>query len=85
MAIGRQHEARFLTKIWKRIEFLKTEEDLVRERNQDNNLKERRMLCDHSQSDCMQKLEQGMMELQSLLGGNDPRQGKDWIGKGMTV
>jgi hypothetical protein len=45
MAIGRQYEAKFLMKIWKHIEFLKTEEDLVREQNRDDKLKERRMLA----------------------------------------
>jgi hypothetical protein len=44
MAIARQHEAKFLTENWKQIEFLKAEEDLVQERNQDKKLKTRRML-----------------------------------------
>jgi hypothetical protein len=34
------------------------------------------MLCDHYRSDDMQKLERGMLELQSFLGGNDQRQGR---------
>jgi hypothetical protein len=38
---------------------LKTEEDLVWERNQDSTLKEKRMFCGHSRLDCMQKPEWG--------------------------
>jgi hypothetical protein len=39
MARGRQHVAKFLTKIWKHIGVLKTGEELVREWNHDNKLK----------------------------------------------
>jgi hypothetical protein len=52
-AIGIHDEAKFSTKICKCIEFLKTEEDSARERNQDNRLNEWRMLCDHSRLDGM--------------------------------
>jgi hypothetical protein len=45
--MGRQHQAKFLAEIWKQIEFLKNEEDLVQEQNQDNKLKTRRMLYNH--------------------------------------
>jgi hypothetical protein len=76
MAIGRQHEVRFLTKIYKQNEFLKMKEDLVREQNRDNKLNERRMLCDHSRSDCMRKSERGTLKLWSFLDGNDQRQGR---------
>jgi hypothetical protein len=41
MARGRQHVAKFLTKIWKHIGVLKTGEELVREWNHDNKLKEK--------------------------------------------
>jgi hypothetical protein len=34
------------------------------------------MLCDRSQPGCMQKLERGMLERQSFLGGSDQQQGK---------
>jgi hypothetical protein len=51
-------------------------EDLVREQNQDNKLNERRMLCDHSRSDCMRKSERGTLKLWSFLDGNDQRQGR---------
>jgi hypothetical protein len=48
-----------------------TKNDSVREQNQDNRLNERRMLCDHSISDGMWKL-----ELWSFLDGNDQQQGE---------
>jgi hypothetical protein len=57
MAIGRHHEAKYSQEIWKQIESSKTKEGSVLKRNQDNRLNERRMLCDHSRSDDMRKLE----------------------------
>jgi hypothetical protein len=39
MVIARRHEVKFLTKIRKRIEFSKMEEDLVPEQHQDDKLK----------------------------------------------
>jgi hypothetical protein len=65
-----------LTEIQKQIEFLKTVEDLARERNHVNKLKERRMLYDRSRSDCMQKLERGTLKQRVFLNGNDQWQGK---------
>jgi hypothetical protein len=53
-----------------------TEEDSVREQNQDNRLNEGRMLCNHSRSDGMRKPERGELKLQSFLDGNDQQQGK---------
>jgi hypothetical protein len=61
------------TEIWKQIEFLKTEEDWVRS---DCKLNGRSMPFDHFRSDCMRKLEWGMLELRSFLDGNDQQQGK---------
>jgi hypothetical protein len=50
--------------------------DSVREQNQDYRLNERRILCDHSLSDGMWKLERGVLELWSFLDGNDQQQGE---------
>jgi hypothetical protein len=55
---------------------LKAEEDLVREPNQDNKLKEMSMLYDYSRLDCMLKPEWGALKLQSFLNGNGQRQAK---------
>jgi hypothetical protein len=51
------------------------EKDSVQEREQDNRLNERRMLCDHSRSDGMRKSERGVLELWSFLDGNDQQHG----------
>jgi hypothetical protein len=67
---------KILTEIWEHAEFSKSDVGLVQEWNQDNKLKERRMLYDHSWSDCMQKTKWGTLELWMLLGDNDQRQGK---------
>jgi hypothetical protein len=41
MAIGRQHEAKFMVGIWKQIEVSNMEEDMVWGWSQDNELKEK--------------------------------------------
>jgi hypothetical protein len=81
LTMGRQHQAKFLAEIWKQIEFLKNEEDLVQEQNQDNKLKTRRMLYNHFWLDCIRKPDRGTLELRSFLDSNDQRQGKDGSGR----
>jgi hypothetical protein len=81
MAVGRQHEVKFLMKIWKQIEFLNMEEDSVREHNQYIKSKTRRMLSDHSRSGCMRKLERGTLELWSSFNGKRLLTRNDLIGK----
>jgi hypothetical protein len=79
IAIARHHEAKFLTEIWKQIEFSKTEEDSVRERNQYTKLKGKKGVLQSFSVGLHAEVERGTSELRSLLSGKRSSTRKDWI------